>query len=305
MTTTLEPTPPTTPVEPMSSRRRTSRSRLYLRRFLRNKQAVVGVVIFALLVLLAIVGPSLTKWKYDDLDFVALFSPPSAEHWFGTNALGGDHFAQIVHGLGRSLIIALSVSVLSTVISAFIGAAAAYLGGWPEKIILAIIHFLLVVPSFLLLALLSNRAGGDWRVLIFVMVIFGWMFSARVIWSLSTSIREREYIAAAKYMGVSGVRIVLRHMIPNIGSLLVLYFTLGTVQTVMSETALSFLGFGVRVPDVSLGTLLADGVGLMAAAPWIFYFTAGTLVLLTVSMAFIADGLRDALDPNSASGGRA
>jgi peptide/nickel transport system permease protein len=134
---------------------------------------------------------------------------------------------------------------------------------------------------------------------------FGWMFGARVVWSLSTSLREREFVHAARFMGVGSVRIVLRHMIPNIGSLLIVSFTLGVVATVQGETALSFIGFGVKLPDVSLGTMLNEGANSIASAPWLFYFPAGVLTLLTVSMALIGDGLSDALNPLSKSGGRA
>jgi peptide/nickel transport system permease protein len=131
------------------------------------------------------------------------------------------------------------------------------------------------------------------------------MYNARVVWALATSLREREYVQAARFMGVGSVRIVLRHLIPNIGSLLIVTFTLGVVATVLGETALSFIGFGVQIPDVSLGTMLADGANQMSSAPWLFYFPASLLTLLTVSMALIGDGLRDALDPTSRSGGRA
>jgi peptide/nickel transport system permease protein len=139
-------------------------------------------------------------------------------------------------------------------------------------------------------------------VLIFVV---GWYMPARIIWTLSLSIREREYIHAARYAGLSGWRIVIRHMLPNIGSLLVINFTLGVVTAVLTETALSFLGFGVKLPDVSLGALIGYGASTLVSAPWIFFFPAAALTLLTVSMALIADGLRDALDPTSAAGGRA
>jgi peptide/nickel transport system permease protein len=234
-----------------------------------------------------------------------LTAPPSGEHWFGTNGTGNDTFAQAVHGLQRSLVIAVTVSLLTTVIAAFVGAAAAYFGGTVEKLILGVVHFLLVVPSFLILALVSQKAGGDWKVLILALTVFGWMLSARVVWSLATSLREREYVQAARFMGVGSVRVVLRHLIPNIGSLLIVSFTLGVVAIVQAETALSFIGFGVQPPDVSLGTMLDDGANTITSAPWLFYFPAGLVTLLTVSMALIGDGLRDALDPTSQSGGRA
>jgi peptide/nickel transport system permease protein len=285
--------------------RRLSRRRLYLRRFLRNRGGVAGLVILVLLVLFGLFGGLFTSYTHTDVDFTNLTAPPSAEHWFGTNGAGNDTFAQAVHGLQRSLVIAVTVSLLTTVISAFAGAAAAYFSGTAEKLILGIVHFLLVVPSFLILALVSQKAGGDWKVLILALTVFGWMLSARVVWSLAASLREREYVQAARFMGVGSVRVVLRHLIPNIGSLLIVSFTLGVVATVQAETALSFIGFGVQLPDVSLGTMLDDGANTITSAPWLFYFPAGLVTLLTVSMALIGDGLRDALDPTSQSGGRA
>ncbi|MDT0351096.1 ABC transporter permease [Pseudonocardia charpentierae] len=282
-----------------------SRRRLYLRRFLRNRGALVGLAVLSVLIVFALFGSVLTIYTYTDVDFANLSSAPSPEHLFGTNGAGNDTYAQAVHGLQRSLVIALVVSALTTTIAAFVGAAAAYLGGLAEKIILEVIHFLLVVPAFLILALVSQRAHGDWSVLILVLTMFGWMFSARVVWSLATSLREREYVQAARYMGVGRIRIVVRHLIPNIGSLLIVSFTLGVVATVQSETALSFIGFGVQPPDVSLGTMLSDGANTVSSAPWLFYFPASLVTLLTVSMALIGDGLRDALDPTSRSGGRA
>ena len=266
---------------------------------------MVGSACLALLILFASFGSVLTPYTYTDVDFASLTAPPSPEHLFGTNGGGNDTYAQAVHGLQRSLVIALVVSVLTTVIAAVVGAAAAYIGGPVEKVVLEVVHFLLVVPSFLILALVSSSAHGDWSVLILVLTLFGWMFGARVVWSLATSLREREYVQAARYLGVGPVRIVLRHLIPNLGSLLIVWFTLGVVATVQSETALSFVGFGVQPPDVSLGTLLSDGANTVSSAPWLFSFPAALVTLLTVSMALIGDGLRDALDPTSRAGGRA
>ena len=283
----------------------TSRLKLYVRRYFRNKKAVVGLGIFLLLVFMALFGEFLSPWAFDEPDFFNISTPPSPEHWFGTTDAGNDLFAQTVHGLGRSLMIAVTVSFFTTLISAVVGAGAALYGGWTERITLAIIHFGLAIPTFLLIALLVSDSGGDWRMLIVVLIAFGWIYSARVIWSLSLSIRENDYVRAARYMGVSRPVTVIRHMVPNIGSLLIIYFVLGVVSTVNSETALSFLGLGVKLPDVSLGTLLSGGTSSLISSPWQFYFPAGVLTLLTVSMAFIADGLRDALDPHSKSGGKA
>lgn len=279
--------------------------RLYTRRFLRSKGGMLGLVILILLTLFSIFGGFLTKWNYSTPDFTALTSSPGGSHYFGTDTSGNDTYAQCVHGLQRSLVIAVSVSALTTIISAVVGAWAAYVGGRLERWTLAVIHFLLVIPTFLILALVAQHYSGDWRILIVVLTIFGWMFSARIIWSLATSLREREYVTAAQFMGVSSWRIVVRHIIPNIGSLLIINFTLGVVGTVFTETGLSFIGFGVQPPDVSLGSMLADGSDSVSSAPWLFLFPSLLIVLLTVSMALIGDGLRDALDPNSKAGGNA
>lgn len=283
----------------------TARWKLYVRRYFRNKMAVVGLAILVFLILVAVFGGFFAQWDYRDPDFLNLSTPPSPEHWFGTTDAGNDLYAQVVHGLGRSLTIAILVSLFTLVISALVGAGAALWGGKVEKAVLAVIHFLLSIPTFLLIALVVSDSGGDWRLLIVVLIAFGWMYQARVIWSLALTVREQDYVRAADYMGVSRFKTVIRHVIPNIGSLLIIQFVFGVVGTVSSETALSFLGLGVKLPDVSLGTLLQGGTASVQSAPWQFYVPAITLTLLTVSMAFIGDGLRDALDPNSKSGGKA
>ncbi|MFP5023388.1 ABC transporter permease [Pseudonocardia phyllosphaerae] len=293
------------------ARRRGGRAALVWRRYRRNTPAVAGLVVFALLVLFSLFGGLLSPYDHTEVDFAALTQGPSLDHPLGTTAGGNDVYAQAVHGLQRSLAIAVSVSLLTTLIAAVVGAGAAYLGGgrsWArrgERALLVVIHFLMVVPSFLLLALASQWGGGDYRVLIVALTVLGWMTTARVVYTVATALREREYVSAARFMGVPGPAIVFRHLIPNIGSLLIVTFTLNVVNTVQGETALSFIGFGVQIPDVSLGTMLADGANSMATAPWIFIVPSVLLVLVTASLAFVGDGLRDALDPTSAAGGRA
>ncbi|MFW0788295.1 ABC transporter permease [Gordonia sp. CPCC 205333] len=280
--------------------RPSGRLRLFARRFARNRSALVGLVVFSALVLFAIFGGFFTRYSYTDTDFLAIGFPPGDGHWFGTNDAGNDLYAQVVHGLGRSLIIGLSVAIGTTALAAVIGCLAAYFGGWIQRVVLGVCYLLLVVPTFLILALISNKTGGDWRWLIVVLTLTGWMMLARVVFSLAESIRSRDYVTAARYLGESPWIIVIRHIIPNLGSLLVINFALGVVTTVLAETGLSFLGLGVKIPDVTLGSLLQSGAGALAASPWLFYFPAGALTLLTVSMTLLADGLRDALDPNTA-----
>lgn len=297
---------PAVPAETQAvARKAVSRRALYTRRFLRNRPAVVGLAIFVILVLFAVIGSHLTKYNYLDPDFLALDRGPGGGHWFGTDAAGTDLYAETVHGLQRSLLISLFVAAGTTIIAAVVGASAAYFQGLYEKAALALIHFLMVIPSFLIIALVSNSSGGNWIVIALGLLLITWFFPARTVWTLALSVRERDYVTAARYMGVRGFAIVMRHVVPNIGSLLVIQFTLGVVGAVLSETSLSFIGFGVKPPDVSLGSLIGTGADTISSSPWLFYFPAGALTLLTVSMALIADGLRDALDPTSEAGGRA
>ena len=280
---------------------------LIARRFRRNKPAVAGLVIFTLLALLAIAGPFVTSWSYDELDFRALRQPPSPEHWLGTDMVGADMFALSVRGLGRSLMIGLIASLGITIIAAFVGTAIAYFEGWREKVGVWIIDMLLVIPTFFLLAIMVTGTSGTngWLWLTAALTIFGWVGYARVLRSIALSLREREDVAAARFMGVSSFTILRRHMIPNLGSILIIHTVLGVVYAVQAETGLSFLGFGIRPPDTSLGVLIRAGSGTLLTAPWMFLVPAALLLALCFSMTMIGDGLRDALDPSSASSGRA
>jgi peptide/nickel transport system permease protein len=293
--------------EPRAPVQRVPKLTLIVRRFARNKSAVAGLVVFALLVLLALVGPFLTKWAYDDLDFVALKQPPNAAHWLGTDMVGADMFALSVRGLGRSLLIGLIASLGITVIAAFVGTAVAYVEGWREKVGVWIIDMMLVIPTFFLLAIMVKSATGTsgWLWLTAALTIFGWVGYSRILRSIALSLREREYVAAARFMGVPSFTILRRHMIPNLGSILIINTVLGVVYAVQAETGLSFLGFGITAPDTSLGVLIRAGSGTLLTAPWMFLEPAALLLALCFSMTLIGDGLRDALDPSSASGGRA
>ncbi len=174
--------------------RRVPKRTLIVRRFCRNTAAVIGLAIFTLLVLLAIVGPYVVPWKYDDLDFLAMKQPPSTAHWLGTDIVGADMFALCVRGLGRSLMIGLIASVGITIIAAFVGTAVAYFEGWREKVGVWIIDMMLVIPTFFLLAFMVKGASGTngWLWLTAALTLFGWVGYARVLRSIALSLRERE-----------------------------------------------------------------------------------------------------------------
>jgi peptide/nickel transport system permease protein len=164
-----------------------------------------------------------------------------------------------------------------------------------------LVDLLLVVPSFLLIAIVTPRTKGSGSVLwlIVLLAVFGWMVSSRMVRGLTMSLREREFIRAAKYMGVSSRRIIVHHILPNVASILIIDATLNVGFAILAETGLSFLGFGVQPPDVSLGTLIADGTPSATTFPWVFLFPAGALVLIVLCANLTGDGLRDALDPRS------
>ncbi|EIK82573.1 ABC transporter permease [Gardnerella pickettii] len=287
--------------------KRTGKITLYTRRFFRRPSAVVGLVLLVLLILLALFGSKISKWGYDEPDFTALATPPSAEHWLGTTPGGSDMYAMVVRGLGRSLSIGIVSSISITIIAALVGTAISYFEGWFEQVGMWLLDMLLIVPSFLLIALIVSSAtgGNDWLWLAFGMTSFGWIGYARTLRTLTLSLREREYVRAAKFEGVSSFRIIVRHLVPNLGSVLIINTVLGVIGAINGETALSFLGLGIKAPDTSLGTLLNVGQSSVMTSPWVLLVPSAVLVVLTFSVQLIGDGLRDAIDPYSRSVGKA
>jgi peptide/nickel transport system permease protein len=201
------------------------------------------------------------------------------------------------------MLIGVSVAVISTLIAATVGSVAGYFGGWRDKALMWIVDLLLVIPSLILIMLITPRtkSAANITLLIVFLAAFGWMISSRMVRGLTMSLREREYVQAARYMGVPSWRIIARHIVPNVASILIIDAALNVGGAILGETGLSFLGFGVQPPDVSLGTLIADGTKSATTFPWVFLFPAGVLVLIILCANLIGDGLRDALDPGSAS----
>jgi peptide/nickel transport system permease protein len=277
-----------------------SRFRLVLRRFLRKRTAVVGLLIVLLLFALAYLSPYLYPWKYNQLDFQSFQEPPSARHWFGTYQTGGDVFALTMRGMQKSLVIGLLAAGISTGIAAIVGAFAGYFGRWLDRFLLTGVDLLLVLPSFLIIAILSPVFRGQtWLIFVLLLGAFQWMITSRVVRGVTLSLREREFVLAAQYMGVPGWRIIFRHILPNMASLLIIDATINVSSIILAEVGLSYFGFGVQPPDVSMGTLLADGTPAALPFPWQFYFAAGLLVVLVLAVNVVGDGLRDALDPNA------
>jgi peptide/nickel transport system permease protein len=276
-----------------------------VRRLFMNRGAGIGVVVVLLLFAFAFIGPLVSPWQYSAIDYTSFTRPPSAAHWFGTNGIGQDVFAQTARGMQKSLLIGLLVAVFSTAIAAITGAAAGYFGGWVDRIVMFFVDMLLVLPSFLIIAIISPRIqNAGWIVLVVLITLFGWMITARVVRAMTLSVKEREFVRAARYMGIGPFRIIFRHILPNVASFLIIDGTIQIATAVLGETTLSYFGFGVQAPDVSLGTLIAQNQDNALTSPWLFYFAAGALVVFAIAANLIGDGLRDALDPTSTTGKR-
>ncbi|AMO62760.1 dipeptide/oligopeptide/nickel ABC transporter permease [Mycolicibacterium phlei] len=276
-----------------------SRRTLVLRRFLRNRPAVASLAILVLLFIGCYALPPLLPYSYSDLDYFALQQPPSPQHWFGTNALGQDLLAQTLRGMQKSMLIGVCVAFISTIIAATVGTIAGYFTDWRDPVLMWLVDLMLVVPSFLLISIVVQRTKGDIIWMIVLLSLFSWMISSRIVRGMTMSLRDREFVAAARYMGVRDSRIIIRHILPNVASIIIIDTALNVGVAVLAETGLSFLGFGIQPPDVSLGTLIADGTKSATTFPWLFLFPAGVLVLIILCANLVGDGLRDALDPSA------
>lgn len=276
------------------------RWRLILVRTFSAKRAWIGAIALVLIFLLAYVGPLLYPWSATDQDYLSFNKGPSLDHWFGTDTIGQDIFAQSMAGLQKSLLIGLIVGPLTAIIAGLVGAIAGYVGGVWDRVIVWIIDLLLVLPSFYILVLLSPLFKDlAWVALVVFLPLFGWMVLARVIRGQTMSLRERDYVKAARFMGVGGFTIIRRHILPNVASLLIIDATLGVGAAILAETTLSYFGFGIQPPDVSLGTLLAAGSAAATTRPWLFIPPAILLVATVLASSLLGDALRDAVDPTS------
>ncbi|WP_458780224.1 ABC transporter permease [Arthrobacter sp. D3-16] len=285
---------------------------IIFRRFMRNKTAVTGLAIFLALTVFSFVGGYFTTWDKETIDPFNIGMPPSAEHYLGTSQAGIDLYAMTVEGTRISILIGLIVGLVSVLIAAVYGCTMAYFGGKVDKVMLFILEALIMMPALLVVAVATSGGGEglrrnlpSWLLLIIVLLVFSWMGTARLIRSLSMSLMQRDYVKAAQYMGVPPRRIVWRHLVPNIGSLLVLDITRGVTGAILAEVAFSFIGIGIKVPDVSLGVLIGGATSQVQTFPWMFWVPLTVMFLLTGSLAMMNDGLRDAFDPSSSSSGSA
>ncbi|MBB5937710.1 ABC transporter permease [Streptomyces zagrosensis] len=270
-------------------------------RMLRDPMAVVGALLLALLVGLAVLGPWL--WPYDHTTQrpEAMLAEPSAKHWLGTARLGEDVLAQCVRGLQKSLVIGVLVAVISTALATAVGLAAGYFGKRADRALMWGVDMLLILPSFLVVAVISpTLRDRSWLYMVLVIALFQWTLTARVIRARTLSLRGRQFVGAARYMGAGAGWIVRKHLVPHLVPLLVIDCTLHVSAAILSEAGLSYFGFGIQAPDVSLGSLVADGSGSALTYPWVFLAPVGFLVVTVTGVGLLGEALRRALDEGEA-----
>jgi len=268
-------------------------------RLLKNRAALVSGVIMVVMLVLVLFGPMLLPWEGDYTDWDHTSSPPSLEtgHWFGTDAVGRDILVRTLEGGRISLMVGLVATLVSLVIGVSYGAVAGYYGGMTDRVMMRIVDIVYALP-FMFFVILLMVVFGRHILLIFVAIgAVNWLDMARIVRGQTLSLKNTEFVEAARACGVSHSSIIRRHIIPNLLGVVIVYVTLTIPQVILVESFLSFLGLGVQEPMSSWGALVNDGAQDMESAPWTLIFPATFLTVTLYCFNYIGDGMRDALDP--------
>lgn len=274
-----------------------SQGKLVLRKFLHHKLAMASTGVLVLIILLSIILPIFWKHSYEDSSFPS-FAKPSGDFPLGTTQVGKDMVSQILRGTQFSLLIALTVSILSTVIGVVLGALAGYLRRFTDSAVSRVTDLFLIIPQIAAAAILAKVFGsGSWYIVALVLAAFGWMQIARITRAEAMSLSQREFVDAARASGAGTFRIIFKHLVPNMVGSITVNATLAVAQAVLAEAALSFIGLGVQLPDTSLGRVILENYAQLQTRPALFFGPFIVLVLISLTINFIGDGLRDAFDP--------
>ena len=269
-----------------------------LRRLRGSRSALGAASAIAILVALAILGPHLNPNRYDAIDWSCIAMPPGLEHahWWGTDPLGRDLFVRTLLGTRISLAVGLLATLVSLLVGIGYGAVAGYAGGGVDHLMMRVIEILSGLPLIFFVILLTVVFGRSEYLLFAAIGAIGWLTMARIVRGQTMAIREREFIEAATAAGAGPVRILVRHVVPNVIGPVIVYATLMVPQIILFESFLSFLGLGIQEPQASLGTLIASGAAEMESAPWMLLIPSAVLAILLISFHVLGDALRDALD---------
>jgi peptide/nickel transport system permease protein len=278
---------------------RRSQTQMVIRRFMAHKLAVGSLVVFVLVVIISLIGGRF--WKYNYADITDEFSsPPSLAHPMGTDDIGHDSLAQVLRGAQKSVQVALLVAFLSTTVGTVVGAVAGYYRGWVDSALMRFTDLVLTIPSIAILAVLAATLAdkaGNWFFVGVVLALLLWTYIARVVRGTFLSLREKEFVEAARALGASDTRIMFRHLLPNATGSIIVNATIMVSVAILTETALSYLGLGIKSPDTSLGLLISTGQQAAQTRPWLFYFPGLMIIVIALTINFVGDGLRDAFDP--------
>ncbi|WP_113701654.1 ABC transporter permease [Nonomuraea lactucae] len=274
-----------------------SQGRIAVRRFARHRMAMAGLLTLVALMVCCFGAHWVAAYPRNAQDLLLGPTPPSAAHWLGTDDLGRDYLSEILYAGRLSLAIGLCVAVLSTAIGTLLGAVAGFARGWADEVIMRVTDLLLIVPAIAVLALALQGLGSSPLTIILVLTGLGWTLIARVVRSQVLSLREKEFVEAARVLGASNLRIIVRHLLPNLLGVVVVNMSLTVAAAVILESTLSFLGFGIQPPQSSWGNMLSQAAGLVGTSKSYLLYAPGVAILLTVlAVNFVGDGLRDAFD---------
>ncbi len=268
-------------------------------RFFRHKLAVASLIVLLLIALVALFANQVAPYGFDEQNYDIINQAPSSEHLFGTDQLGRDYLSRVIFGLRTSLWVAFFVAIVSTVIGTIIGAIAGYYGGVIDNLLMRFTDLILVLPLLAVLlaaANFFNKDGSPWKAALLIGVL-AWVGLARILRGTFLSLREKEFVEAGKAAGAGDFRLIARHILPNCIGTIVVYMTLIVAGAILLEAALSFLGFGIKPPNPAIGSLIAEGQQQGFQTWWLVTFPGLAIALVALTINFVGDGLRDALDP--------
>jgi peptide/nickel transport system permease protein len=296
-TPTASPTGPIGDAQAIVTEER-SQLRIILSRFVRHRLAMGSLVVLLLIVAFAFLGPLLWQWDHTVNRAIPSDAPPSLEHPFGTTRAGHDYMGQMMRATQQSLKVGFVVAIMVSGFGTLFGAMAGFYRGRVDAIIMRTVDILIIIPLLaVVLVLASQSQGTQWYHVALIIGAFGWLSTARVVRGLVLSIREQEFIEAARALGASDRRIIGRHIVPNAFGVIIVDATLVIAIAILVEAALSFIGFGITIPDTSLGILIQNAQTAVFVRPRLFYIPGFFLIIICLTINFIGDGLRDALDP--------
>lgn len=266
-------------------------------RFKNHRLATTGLIIIMVMIFLALVGPLFSPYSYSDQFLLETNQPPSAKHWFGTDNLGRDLFVRVLYGARISLSIGFLTSLISLGIGVTYGAISGYFGGAVDAVMMRVVDIFYGLPSLLYVILLMVVLEPGLKTILIALGIVYWLGMARIVRGEILSLKERDFILAARTVGVGFKRLIFRHMVPNAVGPIIVNMTLIVPEAIFSEAFLSYLGLGVSAPVASWGVLASEGYQAIRSYPWQLVFPALFIIITMLAFNFLGDGLRDALDP--------